>query len=499
MGVRRLVTSAVTVWRSRRRRRLVPGALLVLLALLVFAGVELSVARGADGDTIHLILWPAGQGKIVLDQAGRAQETCDFVDVVVSTSESTCTFEVTSGTPVTLTATPEPGKPIVPADRQTDVPDFKPTTPSTFVRWSRFDCGGTGPCTFTPDADNEWITAVFTPLELEVGINGGAPAANPVQVQQANGSLQPLTCDDVGFSGADHACHGLYAADADVVLVASPATPALPIRWGPGCEPDSSDPAKCTVTMSNIRTFAAVAYGDPAAVAPPDFPFKITPTLTVHVSGSGHGRVTGTGGVDCRAVCSVTLDYQTRVSLKADADQGSTFIHWRGVCSTGSTCVFAAGSAPSVGAVFDETPATTTTAPAPPPTPAPTPTPTVTTTATTTATSTSPTTTSVTPTTPGTTTRTRIDARLAGVSTTGHGAHRAVVVRLVVNRSVRTTIRLLAHGKAKATRTFALAGGRNILRLVVPRKLRPGVYMVAVTVGTGPKAARLAHSVTITA
>jgi len=68
-----------------------------------------------------------------------------------------------------------------------------------------------------------------------------------------------------------------------------------------------------------------------------------------------------------------------------------------------------------------------------------------------------------------------------------------------VNRSVRTTIRLLAHGKAKATRTFALAGGRNILRLVVPRKLRPGVYMVAVTVGTGPKAARLAHSVTITA
>jgi hypothetical protein len=459
-----------------------------LLALVVFAGVELSAAHGAAGDTIHLILWPAGQGKIDLDQAGRARQTCDFVDVIVSTSESTCDFEVTSGTPVTLTATPEPGKPIVPADRQADVPDFKPTTPSTFVRWSRFDCAGTGPCTFTPDTDNEWITAVFTPLELEVGINGSAPAANPVQVL-ANGSLQPLTCDDVGFNGADHACHGLFAADTDVVLVASPASPALPIRWGPGCEPDSADPAKCTVTMSNIRTFAAVAYGDPTAVTPPDFPFKITPTLTVHVSGSGHGRVTGTGGIDCRAVCSVTLDYQTRVSLKADADQGSSFVRWRGVCSTGSTCVFAAGSASSVGAVFDETPppATTTTT-----------TTTPTTTTTTAPTTTSATTTSVTTTTT-TTTTTQINARLAGASMTGHGVHRAVVLRLVVNRSIRATARLLAHGRTKATRTFALAKGQNVLRLAVPRKLRPGVYIVAVKVGTGPKAAKLAQSVKVTA
>jgi hypothetical protein len=478
MALRRLAASAVTARRSRRRRGLVSGALLGSLALLVFAGIELGAARGAAGDTIHLILWPAGQGKIVLDQAGRAQQTCDFVDVVVSTSESTCAFEVTSGTPVTLTATPEPGKPIVPADRQTDVPDFRPTTPSTFVRWSRFDCGGTGSCTFTPDTDNEWITAVFTPLELEVGINGSAPATNPIQVQQANGSLQPLACDDVGFNGADHACHGLFAADADIVLVASPSTPVLPIHWGPGCEPDSSDPAKCTVTMSNIRTFAAVAYGDPAAVAPPDFPFKITPTLTVHVSGSGHGRVTGTGGVDCRAVCSVTLDYQARVSLKADADQGSSFIRWRGVCSTSPTCVFAAGSASSVGAVFDEAPAPTT------------PTPTTTTTTTTT---------SVTTTTTTTTATTRIDARLAGVATTGHGVGRAVVVTVLVNRSIRATIRLVAHGKARAARTFALAKGRNVVRLAVPRTLRPGLYTVAVQVGTGSTAAKLVRSVKVTA
>jgi hypothetical protein len=85
------------------------------------------------------------------------------------------------------------------------------------------------------------------------------------------------------------------------------------------------------------------------------------------------------------------------------------------------------------------------------------------------------------------------------VSTTGHGVQRAVVVKLVVNRSILTTIRLLAHGKVKATRIFVLAKGRNVLRFAVPRRLTPGVYMVAVTVGTGPKAAHLAHSVTITA
>jgi hypothetical protein len=82
---------------------------------------------------------------------------------------------------------------------------------------------------------------------------------------------------------------------------------------------------------------------------------------------------------------------------------------------------------------------------------------------------------------------------------TGHGVHRAVVVKLVVNRSISTTIGLLARGKAKATRTFALAKGLNILRLAVPRKLKPGVYLVAVKVGTGPKAAKLAQSVKVTA
>jgi hypothetical protein len=68
-----------------------------------------------------------------------------------------------------------------------------------------------------------------------------------------------------------------------------------------------------------------------------------------------------------------------------------------------------------------------------------------------------------------------------------------------VNQSVRTTVRLLLHGKAKATRAFALAKGPNVLRLAVPRKLTPGVYVVAVKAGTGPKAAQLAQSVTVTA
>jgi hypothetical protein len=68
-----------------------------------------------------------------------------------------------------------------------------------------------------------------------------------------------------------------------------------------------------------------------------------------------------------------------------------------------------------------------------------------------------------------------------------------------VNRSLRTTIRLLARGKVKATRTFALAKGNNVLRLGVPRKLKPGVYVVAVKVGTGAKAAKLAQSVKVTA
>ncbi len=50
------------------------------------------------------------------------------------------------------------------------MPDY-PVADPAFVRWSVFGCDGTGPCTYTPE-DGDWVEAIFTPLELEVGVVG---------------------------------------------------------------------------------------------------------------------------------------------------------------------------------------------------------------------------------------------------------------------------------------------------------------------------------------
>jgi hypothetical protein len=418
---------------------------------------------------------------------------CDFTEVL--SDSGPCKVSVTSGTPVTLTAVAEPNATSIPADRQADVPDY-PTSDATFVRWSRSDCAGTGSCTFTPDTDFDWVAAFFSPLELEVGINNGgnAGSSDTVRVVQGGG---PLTCDSglVGFFDADRACHGLYPVDASLVLQAQPGSAGTPIQWGFGCEPDNgeSSSANCTVTMSNIRTFAVVAFG--AGVAPPSFPFQIEPHLSVHLSGSGRGRVSGTGNIDCGTACSADLRYQQKVTLTATADQGSTFVRWRGVCSTSPTCAFAAGSATSVSAVFDQ---------AAPPPPPPT-------------TSALPTTTSAPPTTttppPATTTSSgtsttatvrkptpkRLSARLAGVRQTGSGAHRALVFTLVVSRSTRVRTQLLAHGQAKAHGAFAVPRGRSTFQLALGRSVKPGRYQLVFSLGSGAAARTLARPIKVRA
>lgn len=448
------------------------------------------VANAAGGD-VTLLLWPAGQGRIDLAQEGRALQKCDFAEILVSTTA--CELLVSPGVPVTLTAVPEPNA-TIPDQVKADVPDY-PDPTTSFVRWSRDDCASGTPstqCTFTPETGGDWVTAVFTRLELEIGIKG----QGTVTAQLASGAAVPLQCGDpLDFQGADSACHALVAADADVVLTATPTVAGTPIRWGtdPGCRPDGGNPAsvRCTVTMSNIRTFATVAFGNPPTAAcpveeegrvcPPQFPFQITPQLTVRVVGTGHGRVTGPG-VDCRSTCTLGFAYQTDVTLNAGpADPGSKFIRWRGACATNPRCTFAAGSVSGVSAVFDLEQATTTQ------------------TTTTGTTTTTPTTTTPTTTTPTTTGKTpaRLSARLTRVSMQRLRGRRVVVVALTVNRSVRGNLRLLKRGKSVASKSYLLAKGRNTLRLGVPAKAAPGSYLVRLRITSGSSSITLSSSVRV--
>ena len=414
--------------------------------LVGFFGALVLVATPAAGsgpagaailDQVTLNVWPSGQGKIEATPAGGSTTTCDYTTIL--STENPCPVTLERGASVTVKATAQPG--LVP--------------PSSFVHWSRSACEGTGPCTFVVEDDGEWITAVFTPLRLEVGICGDGT----VEVETPPAS--PLDCGQPPTFG-DHTCKGSFAAEQQVVLVAKPTTLGDPIRWKPGssCEPEGGDfsSSKCTVTMTNIRTFASVAIGDPATVSPPDFPFQITVKLKVKRSGSGTGSVGGSGkdvndnswSIACGAKCSEDLGYQSRVTLKADPAAGSRFVRWVGVCGTDDTCRFAAGSVTTIEARFDVSPP-----PPPPPPPPPSPPPPV------------------------------FAAKLVSVSVRGTGARRAIVFVLLVDRPARVNARLLKRSKTKITRSYGLAKGRNARRLAVPRKLKPGMYRLSLKVVAG--------------
>ncbi len=129
---------------------------------------------------------------------------------------------VTVGTPVTLTATPKPNAtvPTVPDDRRIEVPDF-PVAQPAFVRWSRSNCGTAATCTFTPgaDSDGDWVTALFTPLELQVGVFG----SGTVTFRRSDGVVVEPECPAVAdLNYGDRTCHAAVPADIDVEIDASP-------------------------------------------------------------------------------------------------------------------------------------------------------------------------------------------------------------------------------------------------------------------------------------
>jgi len=425
-------------------------AVAVLGALLALGLVSgLVVARAAPATEVTLRLWPAGQGRIEVVQGGKdlTPDPCGFGAILANATE--CVVTVTTGTPVTLRAVAEPGA-TVPVGRESNVPDF-PVPQPAFVRWSRGDCGTAATCTFTPDADSDrdWITALFTPLQLQVGVFG----VGDVKFRRPDGVVvTPQCAQGVGFG--DRTCHAAFPADAEIVVEVSPA----PTGWA-RCEPEGGNAtsARCTVAMSNVRTFAFVSFNGQGALDPP---FQLTPKVRVRRTGSGQGSVSGSGIV-CPPTCEVQVDYQSRVRLRAQENGGSTFVRWVGVCSTDRTCVFAAGSATEVHARFD--------ANAPPPT-----------------------TTTRTTTTTTTTTTPRLRARLANVSVRGHGPGRVAAFTVVVNRRARATARLVRQRKAIAARTYALVSGRNVRRLRVPRATRPGVYRLSVRVVAGGRSQTLA-------
>lgn len=462
----------VGVPRWRMRRIVVRG----ILAAFVAAGFGLflrtshtDVARGAAPAVVTLEVWPAGQGRIEATQSGAPVAmtqsgdavappgACDFALNLRPLMEALpCVATVAAGVPVTFMAFPEAS-----VTGPNALPDPLPN--SQFKRWTVSGCGPDATCTFTP-ADGDWVSAIFSPLQLEVGITG----TGTVTAHLLGGQPEPpFTCGPPLQGFGDQTCHGAYDADSSVLLEASSNTP---VTWGPECD-QGAGPSTCTVRMTNLETFASASFNG----ALPGFPFQISPRVRVVLGGTGHGRVTGEGSqgdthvsYDCGTACANELAYQDPVRLDAIADPGSRFAGWQGVCSTTPHCEFRAGSATVVEAVFDPSsqppPAPQPPLPAPPPPPPP---------------------------------PHRIDAHFGKFRMKHRAGHRLLFLPLVVDRAGHATLRLSRRGRTILLRRVTLHAGSNLLQLRLPTSLKRGRCRLNVRIVAGDQVLTLPKSLAI--
>lgn len=232
-------------------------------------------------------------------------------------SPQECTQEITSGTTITLTATP--------------------IDAGVFVGWS--GCTSTSGTTCTVLMNQaQSVRAIFgTPTDYTLIITSGVGGA-------VTGTSGVNVC-------IDSTCTDTLAPASQVTLYAASVTGYKFSGWGGACANFGTGP--CTLNMTSNQTvsasFASIPIGNEA--------------LNVHIDGSG--TVVGSG-ISCPTACSQDYAYATAVSLVATPTSGYQLVGWYGACSgTVSTCIITMNNTQSVTAKFAR-------ATPPPPNPIPT-------------------------------------------------------------------------------------------------------------------------------
>ena len=202
-----------------------------------------------------------------------------------TTTPAVGTYTYTHGSPVTITAEPEPGY--------------------EFVNWSG-DCSG-DTCSLTMDEDKT-VTANFSFIVYTLDITKTGSGSGTV------------TSDQVGIDCGE-TCSYDFDPDTVITLTAEPDADLRFAGWNGDC---SGEEETCQVTM-------AAAYSVSAE-------FVKQNELTITVTGAGSGTVTSDpAGIDCGENCTFKFDLDEVVTLTAVADADSLFDGWGGDCS-GQTC-----------------------------------------------------------------------------------------------------------------------------------------------------------------
>ncbi len=131
-------------------------------------------------------------------------------------------------------------------------------------------------------------------------------------------------------------CTESFPEGGSVTLSAIAATGSTFSGWSGAC----SGMGSCTVSMTADRHVIATFTGQPQ-------------TLQVLRQGTGMGSVTSSpAGIQCGSTCSVSLPYNTLVTLSANAAAGSRFTGWGGACFGTGSCTVTLTSARQVTATF---------------------------------------------------------------------------------------------------------------------------------------------------
>jgi hypothetical protein len=246
---------------------------------------------------------PTSTSTLSVTTTGTGNVSGGGIDCGSSPPGSSCTWTVLTGSTLTVRETP--------------------ASNNVFTGWGGA-CGGTNiVCTVEMTGDRSvsasWVSS--TAVLLTVSVSGSGTVTG-------SGINCPSTCT------------ASQAVNSTALLTATAAAGHTFTGWGGAC---SGEASTCSVLMNEAKSVTAT--------------FAPTVQLSVNVTGTGNGTVTGgDGAINCGdngSLCSASFPVDETVSLTATPATGSTFAGWSGACGgTATTCTILMSESRSVTATF---------------------------------------------------------------------------------------------------------------------------------------------------